>query len=314
MQRQTSDFEWNVEPEMPTSESPNMKSFLLGEQNKVPVRPLKNKNAEEPIPFTASTNDVLCGRGSVINKHEGNKRFRRIIAQNKKDYDLCKKNIHKCILAFSIVAAIERQGGRFLRKDENLHEWVKISRKDAVAKTTQALRDQLQVSRKFRRVSSSSVERVMETKKKSKSDRDTEEQQSVDTDSVFSDDDFSNSSDDEESMETRRSVEEQQTNIRLGAIESLQTPTQNIPNLAMFNPLRNFPPTEGQLRLASWVPSVGLTRMPQLELPSRQPLQQQQRTASNAGGNYNQNQIWVPHELEALMLSEPAAVEAIATL
>jgi hypothetical protein len=93
-----------------------------------------------------SDNDVLCGRGSVIHKHTGNRRFRRLISANKADYANCDKNSHKYFLALSIVLAIERQGGRFVkRSDERIEDscLIILSRKDAVAKTAQALRDQL---------------------------------------------------------------------------------------------------------------------------------------------------------------------------
>jgi hypothetical protein len=94
-------------------------------------------------------NDILCGRGSVILRHIGNVRFRRIIVANKECYAKCKKNSHKLFMAISILAAIERKGGRFLRrkdeKDEN-STLIIMRRKDAIGKIAQALRDQIQPS------------------------------------------------------------------------------------------------------------------------------------------------------------------------
>ena len=56
--------------------------------------------------------DVLSGRGGLSNKHPGNHLFRRIVSQNKEAYQKCEKKLHKFFLAISIIAAVERVGGR----------------------------------------------------------------------------------------------------------------------------------------------------------------------------------------------------------
>ena len=93
----------------------------------------------------ARDNDVLCGRGIPFHQHIGNIRWRRIITANRDSYYQCKSNSHKLFMALSIVLAVERIGGRFLRrqdgKDTNLL-LIEINRKHAVKKTMQALREQ----------------------------------------------------------------------------------------------------------------------------------------------------------------------------
>jgi hypothetical protein len=86
--------------------------------------------------------DVLSGRGGLSNKHPGNHVYRRIVSQNKETYQKCEKKLHKFFLAISIIAAVERVGGRFLRRDESAERWIELPRSDAISKTAQALREQ----------------------------------------------------------------------------------------------------------------------------------------------------------------------------
>lgn len=90
-------------------------------------------------------NDVLCGRGGLTNSHTGNIRFREIVADNQIDYLKAKKR-DKIIIANQIVALIHEKGGRFLRKTPE--GWVPITDKKAQEKTSQALREGLDVRNK----------------------------------------------------------------------------------------------------------------------------------------------------------------------
>ena len=112
--------------------------------------------------FLASffTNIVLGGRGGLSNNHPGNHMFRRVVNENKELYHKCEKKSHRFFLAVSIIAAVERNGGRFLKRDEKAGKWVKIPRKDAIAKTNQALREQDVKTRK----SPEAIERQVEKK------------------------------------------------------------------------------------------------------------------------------------------------------
>jgi hypothetical protein len=86
-----------------------------------------------------SDSDVLCGRGGLSNQHPGNRRFRRIVNENKHIYQKCDDPTHKHLLIVSIVSSIRRFGGRFLRKQGEI--WTEASHKESFMKTSQALRE-----------------------------------------------------------------------------------------------------------------------------------------------------------------------------
>mmetsp|Transcript_29417 Transcript_29417/g.42681 ORF Transcript_29417/g.42681 Transcript_29417/m.42681 type:complete len:312 (+) Transcript_29417:20-955(+) len=88
-----------------------------------------------------SSDDVLCGRGGGTNKHAGNKYFRSLVNHVRPQYILAEK-LHKSTIANAIVAAVQARGGRFLKKDQSTaHQWVVITAKQAILKTSQALRE-----------------------------------------------------------------------------------------------------------------------------------------------------------------------------
>jgi len=89
-------------------------------------------------------NDVLCGRGGLTNNHVGNKRFRKIVAEYQKEYLEARKK-EKTLIARQIVARIKAEGGRFLKKDEGSRTWIQVTDKKATGKTSQALREGLDV-------------------------------------------------------------------------------------------------------------------------------------------------------------------------
>lgn len=87
-------------------------------------------------------NDVLCGRGGATNNHIGNKRFRSIVAEHQREYLAAKKK-DKGLIARSIVQIVHERGGRFLKKQGDV--WVEVDNKKAAEKTSQALREGLDV-------------------------------------------------------------------------------------------------------------------------------------------------------------------------
>jgi hypothetical protein len=91
--------------------------------------------------------DVLCGRGGLTNSHVGNKNFRKIIAEYQAEYLGAKKKEKKEI-AKRIVDRIQRSGGRFLKRSADSHVWSEVTEKKALEKTSQALREGLDVRRK----------------------------------------------------------------------------------------------------------------------------------------------------------------------
>lgn len=97
------------------------------------------------IPTSELTrNDVLSGRGNLINSHFGNVQFRNIVAHHKKKYkDSTNKRIEKTFSAARVVAIVRSftPPGRFLRKDDKNDFWREIGDENARLKAGQALRD-----------------------------------------------------------------------------------------------------------------------------------------------------------------------------
>lgn len=88
--------------------------------------------------------DVLCGRGGLTNSHVGNKHFRQVVADHQAEYLKARKR-DKIIIAQRIVAVIKENGGRFLKRSADGESWVAVSDKKAQEKTSQALREGLDV-------------------------------------------------------------------------------------------------------------------------------------------------------------------------
>lgn len=111
------------------------------DQNLYCIKHLIPKDNENGIRYP-KCNDVLSGRGGLINKHSGNISFRRLIERNKSIYHTCQKEF-KPLLAKSIVLALYQSSppGRFLVKDEASGLWYNIGERKAIAKTRQALRE-----------------------------------------------------------------------------------------------------------------------------------------------------------------------------
>lgn len=76
------------------------------------------------------------------NHHQGNKRFRDIVALHRPDYIRAAK-IHKPAVARLIVRALKSGDppGRFLKKDEKTGKYFELSDKKAAEKVSQALRE-----------------------------------------------------------------------------------------------------------------------------------------------------------------------------
>lgn len=98
-----------------------------------------------------NSNDVLCGRGGLTNSHVGNKRFRDVVSEYQMEYLKARKNDKKDI-ARKIVARIDENGGRFLQRSQSSDDWCVATEKRALEKTSQALREGLDVRhKKFRK-------------------------------------------------------------------------------------------------------------------------------------------------------------------
>jgi len=88
--------------------------------------------------------DVLCGRGGGTNSQIGNRRFRKLVQEFQPTY-LEAKRKEKPLLARTIVLIIRQRGGHFLKKNEETGELLEVGDIKAEAKTSQALREGLDV-------------------------------------------------------------------------------------------------------------------------------------------------------------------------
>ena len=94
---------------------------------------------------TPTSLDVISGRGSGIQNHIGNVKFRELVSSRKKEYADAEKFKKLCI-SKEIVAMVRANGGRFLKESDDTtlttQLYVDIGDKKAWAKTSQTLRDQ----------------------------------------------------------------------------------------------------------------------------------------------------------------------------
>lgn len=88
--------------------------------------------------------DVLCGRGGGTNTQVGNRRFRSLVQEFQPTYLLCRRK-EKPLIARTIVLIIRNRRGRFLKKNEDDGGFYEVGDEKAEAKTSQALREGLDV-------------------------------------------------------------------------------------------------------------------------------------------------------------------------
>uniref|UniRef100_A0A7S2NTP9 DUF6824 domain-containing protein n=1 Tax=Leptocylindrus danicus TaxID=163516 RepID=A0A7S2NTP9_9STRA len=106
-----------------------------------------NKEGPTYTTTTPGPHDVLCGRGGRINSHEGNVKFREIIATRKADYlSPATRKLQKAVIAQEVVDVIRNKGGRFL-KEKSSGVWEEVTDEKAKKKCGQALREDAPVFR-----------------------------------------------------------------------------------------------------------------------------------------------------------------------
>lgn len=126
-----------------------------------------------PSPADVNAYDVLCGRGGGTNSQIGNRRFRQLVQEFQPTYLLARRK-EKPLLARTIVLIIRKRGGRFLKKDDETGELFEVGDAKAEAKTSQALREGLDV-----RATKSAASSLMDKKKKNKTSDDEEKDHST---------------------------------------------------------------------------------------------------------------------------------------
>ena len=121
-------------------------------------------------PAEINEDDVLCGRGGGTNSQVGNRRFRKLVQDFQPTYLLARRK-EKPLLARTIVLIIRKRGGRFLKKNDDTGELFEVGDAKAEAKTSQALREGLDV-----RATKSAANSLMDKKKKKKGKGKSEEE------------------------------------------------------------------------------------------------------------------------------------------
>jgi hypothetical protein len=111
-----------------------------------PMEPVTPESTEPVCESLADVNsyDVLCGRGGGTNSQIGNRRFRQLVQDFQPTYFMAKRK-EKPLLARTIVLIIRKRGGRFLKKNEDTGALYEVGDTKAEAKTSQALREGLDV-------------------------------------------------------------------------------------------------------------------------------------------------------------------------
>lgn len=108
----------------------------------IPANPKRPKYGS-PRPGHAtdpSDKDVLLGRGTTIDKHPGNRYFRKLLADHRKEYMSASKKIRKFLIATSVVEHIHKMHGRFLQQDNETGFWFPVDDGVAREKASRGLR------------------------------------------------------------------------------------------------------------------------------------------------------------------------------
>jgi len=85
--------------------------------------------------------DVICERGGKSNRHAGTKRYRGMIEKFKPLYQSMTAKTAKTNLSRKIISQIQKNGGRFLKKDEESQEYFVLSPVETTKKVSQAMRE-----------------------------------------------------------------------------------------------------------------------------------------------------------------------------
>lgn len=78
--------------------------------------------------------DILFGRDSDSWNHEGNRRFRSVVAKYQSKYHATKSRAEKVTIVATIVAELKSSGTRFLKRDHPNKKWYEVDRKACIEK------------------------------------------------------------------------------------------------------------------------------------------------------------------------------------
>lgn len=117
--------------------------FDIADPPLTPVHP-PSRTAVLDSASLMTENDVLCGRGGGTNSQMGNRRYRALVRDFQPTYLMARRR-EKPLMARSVVLIVRNRGGRFLRRDESDGRLYEVGDEKAEAKTSQALREGLDV-------------------------------------------------------------------------------------------------------------------------------------------------------------------------
>jgi hypothetical protein len=98
-----------------------------------------------PKSFIPGPDHVVCVRGKEFWEHEGNKKYRALIAQTTSKYEATSNKLEKTLIVSEIVESIRKanSSGNFVKRDHKTGLWVEVSDHFAREKVGQSFRDGL---------------------------------------------------------------------------------------------------------------------------------------------------------------------------
>lgn len=103
----------------------------------------QNKDAQKNVGKEVAAYDVLCGRRKAVLNHIGNRRYQVLVAMNLERYCESSNKQEKSEIIGSVIAAVQRCGGRFLQRCNN-GGWEELPEKSIREKTGHSFRDMAQ--------------------------------------------------------------------------------------------------------------------------------------------------------------------------
>jgi hypothetical protein len=96
---------------------------------------------EEAVILHPNDADILCGSGSTVSLHPGNKRFRLIVANNYDEYAAAITKSEKMKATKKIMQEVLSLGSRFLKRDPIFQQWYLANTKAGRDKISHCLRE-----------------------------------------------------------------------------------------------------------------------------------------------------------------------------
>jgi hypothetical protein len=87
--------------------------------------------------------DICCGRGKGRWNSPGNRRFKELVHDFLQQYSSAPSKAEKSRVVEAVVKAVQKMGGRFIKRDEANGKWYEISPMESRSKVAHAIRDHL---------------------------------------------------------------------------------------------------------------------------------------------------------------------------